>query len=87
MKKIINELCGEELKEFRRLSPKERVYMVYFTLSFCSLAISDETPLLIAALVVLNFCNASRLVKKIKFNEDTNANEKRQKHAADQNSR
>lgn len=47
------------------LTWKHRLIVWYFTLSFCSLCIGDESPLWAIALVVLNFANAARLIRKV----------------------
>jgi hypothetical protein len=60
MKEIITEL----LKPFKGLTWKQKVIVLYFSLSFCLLCVGDETPLWIIILIVLNFANAARLVKK-----------------------
>lgn len=47
------------------LTRKQRLIVLYFALSFCSLCITDETPLWIVILIVLNFANAARLIKNV----------------------
>lgn len=59
MKEILKEIM------LPGLTLKHKVIVFYFTLSLCSLSISDESPLWAVALVVVNFINAARLVKKV----------------------
>lgn len=59
MKELINELM------MLGLTLKQKMIVWYFTVSFCSLCITDDSPIWIIALVVLNFANAARLIKKI----------------------
>lgn len=61
MKEIIN--------EFRMLgwTLKQKAIVWYFVLSFCSLCITDDSPLWAIAFVVLNFGNAARLIRKVPF--------------------
>ncbi len=59
MKKIMKELA------MPGLTGKQRLIVWYFALSFCSLCVSDETPLWMIVLIVLNFANAARLIKKV----------------------
>lgn len=59
MKEIVREL------KMKGLTPKQRLIVWYFALSLCSLCVSDETPLLIVVLLILNFANAARLVRKV----------------------
>jgi hypothetical protein len=63
MKEILKELAMPSL------TWKQRLIVWYFALSFCSLFVSDETPLWIIILIVLNFANAARLVKKVPLPE------------------
>jgi hypothetical protein len=55
------------LKEFRfqGLTFKQKAIVLYFVLSICLLCIGDGSPVWAIVLVVLNFANASRLVKKV----------------------
>jgi hypothetical protein len=41
--------------------------VAYFLLSLCTLYIANDTPVVILLLVVLNFANAVRLLKKVPF--------------------
>lgn len=47
------------------LTWKQKAIVWYFVISFCSLCITDDSPLWAIAIVVLNFANAARLIKKI----------------------
>ena len=67
MKEFVKEL-GNDLR-MPSLTMKQRVVMWYFIISFCALFIGDESSVWAVAVVVLNFANAARLVKRIKFNE------------------
>jgi hypothetical protein len=69
MKEIIKEMIQEIMLPFRGLTRKQKAIVVYFVFSFCSLCVSNETPILIAILIVLNFANAARLVKKVPIHE------------------
>jgi len=53
------------------LTWKQRLIAWYFVLSFCSLCVGDETPLWIIGLVVLNFANAARLIRKVPFPDES----------------
>lgn len=52
------------------LTLKQKLVVAYFCLSMCMLCIADDSPLWAIILVVLNFCNAARLVKKIPLNNE-----------------
>lgn len=66
MKELINELM------MLGLTLKQKMIVWYFTVSFCSICITDDSPIWIIALVVLNFANAARLIKKIPLPEIEN---------------
>lgn len=51
------------------LSRKHRLVVWYFVMSLCMLCISDESPIWAIILVVLNFANSVRLVKKVPLPE------------------
>ncbi|MDR1881779.1 MAG: hypothetical protein LBR26_03235 [Prevotella sp.] len=57
----------ELIKEFKLpgLTWKQKAIACYFLLSLCMLCITDDSPLWAIILVVLNFANAARLVKKV----------------------
>ena len=67
MKEVINDIFKET--GFDKLTWKQRLIVWYFALSFCSLCVSDETPIWILLLIVLNFANAARLVRKVPLPE------------------
>ena len=48
---------------------------LYFCVSFFALCIGDESPVWVIALVVANFANAVRLVRKIDWREGEEFNE------------
>jgi hypothetical protein len=66
MKEILKELA------MPNLTWKQRLIVWYFVISLCSLCITDDSPLWAIALVVLNFANAARLVRKIPLPESDN---------------
>lgn len=55
---------------FIQLSLKHKIIVIYFVLSFCLLSVSDETPLYIIAIIVLNFANSARLIKRVPMPEE-----------------
>jgi hypothetical protein len=59
MKELLKQLA------MPNLTWKQRLIVWYFALSFCSLCVSSETPLWILLVIVLNFANAARLVRKV----------------------
>jgi len=67
MKEFVKEL-GNDLY-MPSLTMKERAIVWYFIISFCLIFIGDDSPLWLIAVVVLNFANAARLVKKIEFED------------------
>lgn len=70
MKEIINEL------KMSGLTLKQKAIVWYFTISFCTLCVTAESSLWAIALIVLNFANAARLIKKVPLpdieNEESN---------------
>lgn len=70
MKKVLLLLFGEEFKEYLSLSAKQKFYVWYFCLSFCFLCITDDSPVWAIAVVILNFANAARLIKKVPISID-----------------
>jgi len=62
MKTIINELIPN-------LTLKQKVIILYFIISFCSLSVYSETPTWILIFLALNLANATRLVKKVPLPE------------------
>lgn len=71
MKNLIN--------EFRMpgLTWKQKLIVWYFIISFCSLCITDDSPLWAIAFVVLNFANAARLIRKVPLPEIDNEKNER----------
>ena len=59
MKELINEL------KLQGLTWKQKAICLYFLISFCSLCITDDSPLWAIAFVILNFANAVRLLRKV----------------------
>ena len=68
MKKKFLLLFGDEFKEYFSLTARQKVYVWYFCLSFCFLCITDDSPVWAIAVVILNFANAARLIKKVPLN-------------------
>ncbi len=62
---------NEILKELTlpSLTWKQRLIVWYFAISFCTLCVGDDTPIWIIILIVLNFGNAARLVRKVPLPE------------------
>ena len=52
------------------LTWKQKAIVLYFVISFCSLCITDDSPLWAIAFVVLNFANAARLIRKVPISDD-----------------
>ena len=63
-------LLGDEFKEYFSLTTKQKFYVWYFCLSFCFLCITDDSPIWAIIVVVLNFANAARLIKKVPISTD-----------------
>ena len=68
MKKLCMILFRDEFKEFLSLTTMQKLYVWYFCLSFCFLCITDDSPVWAIAVVILNFANAARLIKKVPLN-------------------
>ena len=64
MKEIIKDL------KLSGLTFKQKAIVWYFSISLCSLCITDESPIWAVIIVVLNFANSARLVKKVPIPED-----------------
>lgn len=57
---------GKEINWWRTLTWKEKLYTVYFLLSFTLLAgMADCNPEWVMFLIVLNFGNSARLIKRV----------------------
>jgi len=65
MKKKFLLLFGDEFKEYFSLTAKQKFYVWYFFLSLCFLCVTDDSPIWAIIVVVLNFANAARLIKKV----------------------
>ncbi|MCL1933570.1 MAG: hypothetical protein FWF53_07155 [Candidatus Azobacteroides sp.] len=65
MKEIIKEIIKET--GLRSLTGKQKAICAYFIVSFCILGslVTEETTMRISILIVLNFANAVRLLKKV----------------------
>lgn len=70
MKKKFLLLFGDEFKEYSSLTAKQKFYVWYFCLSLCFLCITDDSPIWAVIVVVLNFANATRLIKKVPISID-----------------
>ena len=70
MKKLCMILFRDEFKEFLSLTTMQKLYVWYFCLSLCSLCKTDDSPVWAIVLVVLNFANAARLIKKVPLSVD-----------------
>lgn len=70
MKKLCMILFRDEFKEFLSLTTMQKLYVWYSCLSLCSLCITDDSPVWAIVLVVLNFANAARLIKKVPLSVD-----------------
>lgn len=68
MKKLCIILFRDEFKEFLSLTTMQKFYVWYFCLSLYSLCITDDSPVWAIVLVVLNFANSARLIKKVPLN-------------------
>ena len=57
----------ELMKEFAMpgLTWKQKAIVWYFVVSLCTLCVTDDSPIWAIVLIVLNFANAARLIKKI----------------------
>lgn len=72
MRKFCLLLFGDEFKEYLSLSTKHKFYVWYFCLSMSFLCITDDSPIWAIAVVVLNFANAARLIKKVPLSNSDN---------------
>lgn len=70
MKKKFLLLFGDEFKEYFSLTTKQKFYVWYFSLSFFFLCVTDDNPIWVIIVVVLNFANAARLIKKVPISTD-----------------
>lgn len=66
MRKMLSVLYSSELKWWRTLTAREKLYTVYFLASFMLLVgIAESNPIWVVLLAVLNFGNSARLVKRV----------------------
>ena len=66
MRKMLSVLYSGELKWWRTLTAREKLYTVYFLASFMLLVgMADGNPIWVVLLAVLNFGNSARLIKKV----------------------
>ncbi len=66
MKTMWQELFKDELEWWKSLTVKQKVYAVYFLFSFTLLlGTAEGNPLWVVMLVVLNFGNSVRLIKRV----------------------
>lgn len=70
MKRLCLFLFGDDFKEYLSLSARQKFYVWYFCLSLCFLCITDDSPLWAIVVVVLNFANAARLLRRVPLNND-----------------
>jgi len=68
MKNELQKLFEPELRWFGGLNKEQRLYVVYFLLSFILLfAITENIGLMSA--IVANFANSTRLLKRVPIND------------------
>jgi hypothetical protein len=66
MKRFLIYLYGKnDARWLLSLSAKHKLYCAYFCISLCTPCIGDESPLWAVALMVLNFGNVVRLLRKV----------------------
>lgn len=66
MRKMLSVLYSSELKWWRTLTAREKLYTVYFLASFMLLVGTAEgNPIWVVLLAVLNFGNSVRLIKRV----------------------
>ena len=70
MKRLCLFLFGDDFKEYFSLSAMQKFYVWYFCLSLCFLCITDDSPVWAVVVVVLNFANAARLLRRVPLNND-----------------
>ena len=67
---IWQELFKSELAWWKLLTAKQKFYAGYFLFSFTLLlGMAEENPLWLVMLVVLNFGNSARLLKRVPTNK------------------
>lgn len=74
MRKMLSVLFSSELKWWRSLSAKEKLYTMYFLASFMLVVgLAESNPMWVILPAVLNFGNSARLIKRVpvdKLEED-----------------
>lgn len=65
MKNDLIEIFGSQLRWFGNLSKEHRMYVIYFILSFCLLFTVVRDNSLVLCVIVLNFGNSARLLKRV----------------------
>lgn len=70
MKRLCLFLFGDDFKEYLSLSARQKFYVWYFCLSLCFLCITDDSPVWAVVVVVLNFANAARLLRRVPLNNN-----------------
>lgn len=64
MRNDLIEIFGNQLRWFGNLSKEHRMYVIYFILSFC-LLFTVASNLALLCVIVLNFGNSVRLLKRV----------------------
>lgn len=70
MKRLCLFLFGDDFKEYFSLSAMQKFYVWYFCLSLCLLCITDDSLVWAVVVVVLNFANAARLLRRVPLNNN-----------------
>lgn len=66
MRKMLSVLYSGELKWWRTLTAREKLYTVYFLASLMLvIGLAESNPMWVILLAVLNFGNSARLIKKV----------------------
>lgn len=66
MRKMLSVLYSSELKWWRTLTAREKLYTVYFLASLMLvIGLAESNPMWVILLAVLNFGNSARLIKKV----------------------
>jgi hypothetical protein len=71
MRQLLIYILGKnDARALLGLSLKHKLYCAYFCISFCTLCIGDDSSLWAIVLVVINFINACRLLKKVPLTQE-----------------
>lgn len=66
MRKMMSVLYSGELKWWRALTAREKLYTVYFLASLMLvIGLAESNPMWVILLAVLNFGNSARLIKRV----------------------